>query len=121
VNAKYKHAIPRLKPDGKERNIIMAAQWGNNSLAPGKSAGFSFVMPKETGFLPVLQVMPLSPSDTDADWFLTSGGYPALTELGISTIWSQLTNDVIPNVMYFMVVQNNSNSVVEYAFLEANL
>ena len=99
----------------------MAAQWGNNSLAPGTSAGFYFVRAKETGFLPVLQVMPLSPSDTDAKWFLTSGGYPAETELGISTIWSQLTNDLIPNVVYFMVVQNNSNSIVEYAFLEADL
>jgi hypothetical protein len=98
----------------------MATQWGSNSLAPGSSAGWYFVRNKATGFLPVLQVMPLSPSFTSGLWNLTSGGYPYWNQLGISTIWSQLTNNG-QSLVYFMVVQNNSNSTIEYAFLEADL
>ncbi len=98
----------------------MAAQWGSNSLAPGSSAGWFFARAKETGFLPVLQVMPMSPSFTNALWGLTGGGYPYLNELGISTIWSQLTDDET-QLVYFMVVQNNSNDYIEYAFLESDL
>lgn len=64
--------------------------------------------------------MPLSPSLTDGLWSITSGGYPYWNQLGVSTIWSQLSND-LNNVVYFMVVQNNSNNAVEYAFLEADL
>jgi hypothetical protein len=98
----------------------MAAQWGTNSLAPGKSAGWFFARAKEEGFLPVLQVMPLSPSFTNDLWNLTSGGYPYNNQLGISTIWSQLSDD-LSGLTYYMVVQNNSNSYIEYAFLESDL
>ena len=98
----------------------MATQWGTNSLAPNQSHGWYFVRANQQGFLPVLQVMPLSPSLTDGLWSLTSGGYPYWNELGISTIWSQLSDD-LNNVVYFMVVQNNSNNTIEYAFLEADL
>ncbi len=98
----------------------MASQWGSNSLAPGSSAGWYFVRQNVPGFLPVLQVLPLTPSATDAGWALTSGGYPYVNQLGISTIWSQLSDDLL-NVSYFMVVQNNSNNVIEYAFLEADV
>jgi hypothetical protein len=98
----------------------MAAQWGNNSIGPNSSAGWFFVRQNVGGFLPNLQVMPLSPSFTDGLWSLTGGGYPYWNELGISTIWSQLTDDE-SNLVYFMVVQNNSNSTIEYAFLEADL
>jgi hypothetical protein len=98
----------------------MAAQWGANSLAPGKSAGWFFVRPKEQGFLPVLQVMPTSPSDTSGKWNLTSGGYPYVNQLGISTIWSQLSDD-LNNLVFHMVVQNNSNKTIEYSFLESDL
>lgn len=98
----------------------MASQWGNNSLAPGKSAGWYFVRPNESGFLPILQVTPLSPSLTGGLWSLTNGGYPYWNELGISTIWSQLTDDQ-SNLVYFIVVQNNSNNIIDYAFLETDL
>jgi hypothetical protein len=98
----------------------MASQWGNNSLAPGASAGWFFARPKATGFLPVLQVMPLAPSLTDSLWFEASDGYPYLNELGISTIWSQLSNDS-STLLYYMVVQNKSNNIIEYAFLETDL
>jgi hypothetical protein len=98
----------------------MASQWGNNSLAPGANAGWYFVRNNVTGFLPVLQVMPLSPSFTSGLWSLTGGGYPYWNELGISTIWSQLSNNS-QNLVYFMVVQNNSTSTIEYAFLEHDL
>ena len=98
----------------------MAAQWGTNSLAPGKSAAWVFARAKEEGFLPVLQVMPLSPSFTNDLWNLTSGGYPYNNQLGISTIWSQLSDD-LSGLTYYMVVQNNSNSYIEYAFLESDL
>jgi hypothetical protein len=35
-------------------------------------------------------------------------------------MWSQLSDD-LANVVYFLVVENRSNNVVEYAFLEADL
>jgi hypothetical protein len=98
----------------------MASQWGNNSIAPGQSAGWFFARANTTGFLPVLQVMPLTPSFTNpSQWALTSGGYPYQNQLGISTIWSQLSDD-LSTVSWLMVVQNNSNNTVEYAFLEAD-
>jgi hypothetical protein len=98
----------------------MAAQWGANSLAPGASAGWFFARPDTTGFLPMLQVMPLTPSFTGNLWNLTGDGYPFLNELGVSTTWSQMADD-LSGLTYFLVVTNNSNSVVEYAFLEADL
>jgi hypothetical protein len=97
----------------------MASQWGNNSLAPGQSAGWFFVRDNLPGFLPALQVMPLTPSFTDGLWYVSSGGYPYINQLGISTIWSQLTQDLKYQVFY-MVVQNNSNNTLEYAFLESD-
>ena len=52
----------------------MASQWGNNSLAPGASAGWFFARPNQPGFLPVLQVMPMTPSYTDNLWYRASDG-----------------------------------------------
>ena len=98
----------------------MAAQWGVHSLAPGTSQGWYFARANTPGFLPVLQVMPLSPSFTDNWWNVESDGYPHWNELGVSTIWSQLSDDQ-STVYWFMVVENKSNSVVDYAFLEADL
>lgn len=101
----------------------MATQWGNNSIAPNQSVGWFFdrSSPGPEGFLPVLQVMPLTPGGTDT-WNLTGGGYPYQQSLGISTIWSRLIPDrFTPEVHWQMVVQNNSDVVIEYAFLEADL
>jgi hypothetical protein len=103
-----------------ERAPEMAAQWGTNSLAPGQSAGWFFARPNQSGFLPVLQVMPLSPSLTGDLWSITSGGYPFWNELGVSTIWSQLSDDT-STLIFYLVVQNNSNNIIEYAFLESDL
>lgn len=101
--------------------ITMAAQWGSHSIAPGQSAGWFFSRPNKAGFLPVLQVMPLSPSFTDpSEWSLTGGGYPYENQLGISTVWSQLSDD-LSSVSWLMVVQNNSRNTIEYAFLESDL
>jgi hypothetical protein len=97
----------------------MGSQWGNNSLAPGASAGWFFARPNTPYFLPVLQVMPLTPSFTNNLWYVASDGYPYLNELGISTIWSQLSDD-LSTVNYYIVVENRSNNVVEYAFVEAD-
>jgi hypothetical protein len=98
----------------------MATQWGSNSLAPGASAGWFFVRSNTPWFQPVLRVMPLTPSFTDNLWWVESDGYPHWNQLGVSTMWSQLSDD-LANVVYFLVVENRSNSVVEYAFLEADL
>jgi hypothetical protein len=99
----------------------MAAQWGSNSLAPGGNAGWFFSRSNTPGFLPVLQVMPLSPAFNGiSNWHLTGGGYPYFSELGISTIWSQLTDNE-SNTIWYMVVQNNSSNTIEYAFLESDL
>jgi hypothetical protein len=98
----------------------MAAQWGFNSLSPGQSQGWFFARANQAGFLPVLQVMPLSPSFTNSLWWGGGTSYPYENELGVSTIWSQLSDD-FSTVFYFMIVTNNSNNTVEYAFLEADL
>jgi hypothetical protein len=79
-----------------------------------------FARSRQQGFLPVLQVMPLSPSLTNGLWNITSGGYPYENQLGVSTIWSQLSDDE-SGLVYYMVVQNNSNNIIEYAFLESDL
>ena len=98
----------------------MATEWGNNSLAPGASHGWNFVRANVPGFQPVLQVVPLTPSNTGNLWYKASDGYTYLNQLGVSTIWSQLSAD-LKTVLYFMVVTNNSNSTLEYAFLEGDL
>jgi hypothetical protein len=98
----------------------MATQWGNNSLAPGAAHGWFFARARQDGFLPVLSVMPLSPSFTDSSWFGGGVSYPFLNELGISTTWSQLSNDE-NTLVYFLVVSNLSNNTIAYAFLEADL
>jgi hypothetical protein len=98
----------------------MATQWGSNSIAPGQSVGWFFSRANRTEFLPVLQVMPLSPSYATGEWALTSGGYPYVNQLGISTTWSELSND-LQNLVYHLVVQNNSPNTIEYAFLEADV
>jgi hypothetical protein len=98
----------------------MATQWGSNSLSPNSSAGWFFVRPVSGGFLPYLSVIPTSPSFTDpSQWSLTSGGYPFENQLGISTQWSQLSDDESA-LVYYIVVQNNSNNTIEYSFVEAD-
>jgi hypothetical protein len=97
----------------------MATQWGNNSLAPGSSQGWFFARPYTPGFLPILQVVPLSPSDEDALWTVAGDGWASFNQLGASTIWSQLSDD-LSTVSSFMVVQNQSGNTIEYAFLEAD-
>jgi hypothetical protein len=97
----------------------MAAQWGSASLAPGASQGWFFARPNTPNFLPVLQVIPLTPSFTSNLWYVAGDGYPYLNQLGVSAVWSQLSGD-LTSLVYFMVVRNNSNNVVEYAFLEAD-
>jgi hypothetical protein len=98
----------------------MAAQWGNNSLAPGASAGWFFARSSAAGFLPVISVKPLTPSFTDNHWFGGGANYPYWNQLGVSTIWSQLSNDG-SSTLYFLVVTNNSNNTVSYAFVESDL
>lgn len=98
----------------------MATQFGNNSIASGHSVGWFFVKPAAFGTLPVLQVLPLSSSATDPLWFRADDGYTFLNQLGVSTIWSQL-NDEGDLQLYFMVVSNNSNNPMRYAFVEADL
>jgi len=98
----------------------MAAQWGSNSLAPGASAGWFFARTSASGFLPVISVKPLSPSFTNSRWSGGGTSYPYENELGVSTIWSQLSNDGA-TTFYFLIVTNNSNNTVSYAFVEADL
>jgi hypothetical protein len=98
----------------------MAAQFGNNSLAPGASAFWFFTRQAAVGFLPVLSVAPLSPSFTEPLGFGGGTNYPYYNELGTSTIWSQLSNDG-STVNYYLTVSNNSNNTISYAFLEADL
>ena len=45
--------------------------------------------------------------------------YPAVNQLGVSTQWSQLSNDE-SMLIYFLIVTNYSNNTVEYSFVEAD-
>jgi hypothetical protein len=103
-----------------EGGLTMAAQWGNNSLAPGASAGWFFARTAPAGFLPIISVKPLTPSFTNSASFGGGTNYPFFNQLGVSTIWSQLSNDG-STTFYFLVVINNSNNTVSYAFVEADL
>ncbi len=102
----------------------MATQWGNNSLAPGGIAWWYFVRPTTTGFLPVISVIPLSPSFTNDSFHfeesLTSISFPIDTQLGVSTMWSHMTSDGV-YLVYSILVMNFSNNTVEFAFVEADL
>jgi hypothetical protein len=102
----------------------MAVQWGNNTLAGGEVAGFYFVRPVAAGFLPIISVLPVSPSFTpdgfSVDVGLTSVTFPFYNQLGVSNMWSQMTDDGI-NLVYSIVVMNFSNNTVGFAFVEADL
>jgi hypothetical protein len=50
---------------------------------------------------------------------LTSVTFPVDTQLGVSTMWSHVTNDGT-YLVYSIMVMNFSNSTVEYAFVEAD-
>lgn len=103
----------------------MAVEWGNNTIGGGQTHGWYFVGPATPGFLPVLSVRPLSPSFTSDNGFhwesgLTSMSFPVERQLGISTIWSQMSDDQ-RNVTHFMLVMNYSDSTLAYSFLESDL
>jgi hypothetical protein len=107
----------------------MALQWGRNSLASGQSAGWFFSRQITQNFLPVISVVPLTPSDTEPGaYHLVGAGqdglqgisFPQFNQLGVSTIWSQI-NDYTSIVTYYLVVINFSNSTIEYAFVESDL
>jgi len=103
----------------------MAGQWGNNTLGAGQQTCFYFVRPVTSGFLPVISVLPLSPSFTNPGQMYTlqsldSLSFPTANQLGVSTIWSQLSDDG-SNLIYYMAVMNFSNSTIEYAFVETDI
>ncbi|MGH7115388.1 MAG: hypothetical protein ACREE9_12940, partial [Stellaceae bacterium] len=103
---------------------VMASQWGSNTLSAGESANWFFLRPKNIGFLPVLSVVPLTPSfmgsEAHVDWKDGDAFFPWFNQLGISTIWSQLSDDS-SSLVYYLTVYNVSDSTIEYAFLEADL
>ncbi len=106
----------------------MASEWGLNSLASGQAAGWTFTRAATPGFLPVISVRPLSPDFTGSEWSYVGAGdfglqgisFPLWTHLGVSTIWSNMSDDLTENV-YYLVVVNFGNQTVEYAFVEADL
>jgi len=107
----------------------MASEWGHNSLAPGQAAGWFFSRPAQRGFLPVISVRPTSPDFTPgAGWSYVGVGdlglegisFPQFLHLGVSTLWSSLSPDGNENVYYLLVI-NDGNQTVEYAFVEADL
>jgi len=97
----------------------MATQWGSHTLGSGESAGWYFVRPVTPGFLPIISVLPLTPSFTNPGQFWQYY-FPFVNQLGIGTIWSQLTDDGT-QLKYYLFVMNRSNYPIEYAFVEADL
>jgi len=108
----------------------MAAQWGNNTIAPGQRVAWNLTKRRDNNFLPIISVVPLSPSFTSmSENFVytyedQAGGavvsYPLIGELGTSTLWSKLSDDN-SELVYFIAILNFSNSTIEYAFLESDL
>ena len=105
----------------------MANPWGNNLLGPGKSHGWYFSRPAQPPLLPYISIYPLGLQGyfvyTNAKWSLTGGGYPYWDQLGISTQWCQYSpHDPSGHsvVYYYIVVQNNSQFPLQYAFVEAD-
>lgn len=103
----------------------MAGQWGSNTLGAGQATVFYFVRPVTSGFLPVISVLPLTPSFTNpgqmyAQESLDQLSFPIANQLGVSTIWSQLSDDG-SNLIYYMAVMNFSNSTIQYAFVETDI
>jgi len=112
----------------------MANQWGSNSLAPGEMAWYYMLYPYEGGFLPILQVIPTSPSLTEpdiCDWteiipgdhgFLQnspSNSYLFMNQLGYSTNWVKMSDDQ-SWLIHYVLVQNNSQNPIDFAFLESD-
>jgi len=99
----------------------MATEWGTNSLAPHGSIFFFFNKPGITkNFLPYISVIPTSPSFTPAaEGASASGLPPAINQLGASPVWSRLFDNA-SGITYYISIQNNSNSTVEFSFVEAD-
>ena len=107
----------------------MAVQWGRNSVASGQSQAWFFSRQITHNFLPVISVVPLTPSDTEPAEFNWVGAgddglqgisFPKCNQLGVSTLWSQI-NDYTSIVTYYILVMNFSNSTIEYACVESDL
>jgi hypothetical protein len=103
----------------------MATQWGSNTLGPGQVAAWFFVRPVAWGFLPVLSVIPLTPTFSDDSSMqaiidLDRMSFPVIGQIGTSTIWSKLSNDGT-QLVYFMMVMNFSRATIQYAFVEADV
>jgi hypothetical protein len=99
----------------------MAAMWGKNTLGPGSSQGWYFKRPAKAGLLPYISIYPLGLDDVwePGQWSLTTGGYPYWNQLGISTQWCAFAPGE-QALNYFIVVQNNSEYPLQYAFVEAD-
>lgn len=95
-------------------NTVLTASLGSNQSFGWRLGPFS------PGTLVYMAVIPVSPSFTSSNWFLTSGGYPYWNQLGISTQWSQLSNDG-SSLTQFITVQNNSGSTIEYSLVYTTL
>lgn len=92
----------------------MAITVATASLGSNQSHGWR-LGPFAPNTLAYMAAIPTSPSFTPSNWSLTDpGGYPYWNQLGISTQWSQLSDDG-SNLTQLITVQNNSNSTIEYA------
>jgi hypothetical protein len=107
----------------------MATQWGRSVIASGQAQAWFFSRQITANFLPVISVVPLTPSNTDSNDFRFTGtgdygfqgiSFPICSQLGVSTMWSQI-NDYTSIVTYYILVMNFSNNAVEYAFVESDL
>jgi hypothetical protein len=101
----------------------MAIQFGNNTVNGRSSQSWVFQTPAGPGTMPILTVMPLSPSFSDAHDFIFSqvsgffeDCFPAVQQLGTSALWTKLSDDG-STLLYFFLVINFSDNPVEYAFL----
>jgi hypothetical protein len=97
----------------------MATVIGSFSIGPGPGAVnfYEFGKPQSEGFLPLIYVIPTSPSFTNPQGLISGSGAPYFNQLGVSPLWSQLSDDET-ELTYYIAVQNESNNAIEFSFVE---
>jgi hypothetical protein len=109
------------------------SQWGSITLAAGQTLAVAFdygrVVP---GFLPVISVVPLTPTFQNINWTIvptagsgpdaigsqTSLSFPVANTIGCTALWPILSNDKL-RMTYNIVVMNWSPIPLEFAFVDA--
>jgi hypothetical protein len=98
----------------------MAFVWGPQTLGGGgnQSANFGLNYAASSDLLPYISVVPTEATFAQGgQWY--SGGFPVFGMLGVSTQWSELSNDG-KTLTFWINVMNNGNNPVEFNIVYTN-